>query len=64
MATDEEEKEVLIPVKKQVLKPIKKEESFTLLKDFLTAEKHYKKGEQYSHSNKKVIEYLRTNKFI
>lgn len=60
MATEEEKKEVV----KEVLKQPKKVETFTLLKDFTTDIKQYKKGEQYSHSNKKVIEYLKTNKYI
>lgn len=60
MATEEEKKEVV----KEVLKQPKKVETFTLLKDFTTDEKQHKKGEQYSHSNKKVIEYLKTNKYI
>jgi len=51
--------------KDEFVKPVtRKEQSFTLLKDFKTSEKEFKKGEQYSHSSKKVIEYLKTNKYI
>lgn len=39
-------------------------QSFTLLKNFETEYKKYKVGDLFSHSNEKVINYLKTNKYI
>lgn len=49
---------------KEVVIPVKKEQSFILLKNFETENKQYKKGDEFSHSSKEVIEYLKTNKYI
>ena len=44
--------------------PEVKKQSFKILKEFQTAEKVYKVGDTFLHNDKKVINFLRTNKII
>ena len=41
-----------------------KKQSFKILKEFQTAEKVYKVGDTFYHNDKRVINFLRTNKII
>ena len=41
-----------------------KKQSFKILKEFQTAEKVYKVGDTFLHNDKRVINFLRTNKII
>lgn len=53
MAENKELKELPEPPKKH-----------TLLKEFRTDKKVYKRGDKFSHKDEEVIKYLKTNKFI
>ena len=44
--------------------PEVKKQSFKILKEFQTAEKLYKVGDTFLHNDKRVINFLRTNKII
>ena len=44
--------------------PEVKKQSFKILKEFQTAEKVYKVGDTFLHDDKRVINFLRTNKII
>ena len=44
--------------------PEEKKQSFKILKEFQTAEKVYKVGDTFLHNDKRVINFLRTNKII
>ena len=44
--------------------PEVKKQSFKMLKEFQTAEKLYKVGDTFLHNDKRVINFLRTNKII
>lgn len=44
--------------------PEVKKQSFKILKEFQTAEKVYKVGDDFLHNDKRVINFLRTNKII
>ena len=44
--------------------PEVKKQSFKILKEFQTAEKVYKVGDTFLHNDKRVINFLRTNKII
>jgi len=37
---------------------------YTLLKEFPTEKKTYKRGETFSHADENVIQYLKQNKYI
>ena len=41
-----------------------KKQSFKILKEFQTAEKVYKVGDTFLHNDKRVINFLITNKII
>jgi hypothetical protein len=41
-----------------------KKQSFKILKEFQTADKVYKVGDTFLHNDKRVINFLRTNKII
>lgn len=41
-----------------------KKQSFKILKEFQTVEKVYKVGDTFLHNDKRVINFLRTNKII
>lgn len=45
-------------------KPEVKKQSFKILKEFSTSEGTYKVGETFLHNDKRVINFLRTNKII
>ena len=45
-------------------KPEVKKQSFKVLKRFETSEKIYEVGDTFLHNDKKVINFLRTNKII
>ena len=45
-------------------KPEVKKQSFKILKEFQTADKVYKVGDTFLHNDKRVINFLRTNKII
>lgn len=45
-------------------KPEVKKQSFKILKEFQTAEKVYQVGDTFLHNDKRVINFLRTNKII
>ena len=44
--------------------PEVKKQSFKILKEFQTAEKVYRVGDTFLHNDKRVINFLRTNKII
>lgn len=44
--------------------PEEKKQSFKILKEFQTTEKVYKIGDTFLHNDKRVINFLRTNKII
>lgn len=44
--------------------PEVKKQSFKILKEFTTSEKLYKAGDTFYHNDKRVINFLRTNKII
>ena len=44
--------------------PEVKKQSFKILKEFTTSEKLYKVGDTFLHNDKRVINFLRTNKII
>lgn len=41
-----------------------KKQSFKILKEFATNDKVYKVGDTFLHNDKRVINFLRTNKII
>lgn len=41
-----------------------KKQSFKILKEFTTIEKLYKVGDTFYHNDKRVINFLKTNKII
>lgn len=41
-----------------------KKQSFKILKEFSTSDKLYKVGETFYHNDKRVINFLKTNKII
>ena len=45
-------------------KPEEKKQSFKMLKEFTTSEGTYKIGDTFLHNDKRVINFLRTNKII
>ena len=45
-------------------KPEEKKQSFKILKEFTTSEVTYKIGDTFLHNDKRVINFLRTNKII
>lgn len=45
-------------------KPEVKKQSFKVLKDFPTSDKDYKVGDTFQHNDKRVINFLKTNKII
>jgi len=45
-------------------KPEEKKQSFKILKEFSTSEKTYKVGDPFLHNDKRVINFLKTNKII
>ena len=45
-------------------KPEEKKQSFKILKEFTTSELTYKIGDTFRHNDKRVINFLRTNKII
>ena len=45
-------------------KPEEKKQSFKILKQFQTSGKIYEVGETFLHNDKRVINFLRTNKII
>jgi hypothetical protein len=45
-------------------KPEEKKQSFKILKQFQTSEGTYKIGDTFLHNDKRVINFLRTNKII
>ena len=45
-------------------KPEEKKQSFKILKEFTTSKLTYKIGDTFLHNDKKVINFLRTNKII
>jgi hypothetical protein len=45
-------------------KPEEKKQSFKILKEFSTSERVYQVGETFLHNDKRVINFLRTNKII
>ena len=45
-------------------KPEEKKQSFKILKEFTTSEGTYKIGATFLHNDKRVINFLRTNKII
>ena len=45
-------------------KPEEKKQSFKILKEFTTSEGTYKVGDTFLHNDKRVINFLRTNKII
>ena len=45
-------------------KPEEKKQSFKILKQFQTSERVYQVGETFLHNDKRVINFLRTNKII
>jgi len=45
-------------------KPEEKKQSFKILKEFTTSEGTYKIGDTFLHNDKRVINFLRTNKII
>ena len=44
--------------------PEVKKQSFKILKEFQTSEAIYKVGDTFKHNDKRVINFLRTNKII
>ena len=44
--------------------PEVKKQSFKILKEFQTSEKIYEVGDTFLHNDKRVINFLRTNKII
>lgn len=44
--------------------PEVKKQSFKILKEFSTSEVTYKVGDTFRHNDKRVINFLRTNKII
>ena len=55
------------PTESNVIPELEKEvkkQSFKILKEFQTAEKVYKVGDTFLHNDKRVINFLRTNKII
>ena len=44
--------------------PEVKKQSFKILKEFTTSERTYKVGDTFRHNDKRVINFLRTNKII
>jgi len=44
--------------------PEVKKQSFKILKEFTTSEGTYKLGDTFRHNDKRVINFLRTNKII
>lgn len=44
--------------------PEVKKQSFKILKEFTTSEKLYKVGDTFYHNDKRVINFLKTNKII
>lgn len=44
--------------------PEVKKQSFKILKEFTTSEGTYKIGDTFLHNDKRVINFLRTNKII
>ena len=56
-----------VPTESNVIPELEKEvkkQSFKILKEFQTAEKVYKVGDTFLHNDKRVINFLRTNKII
>ena len=45
-------------------KPEEKKQSFKILKQFQTSDRVYQVGEPFLHNDKRVINFLRTNKII
>ena len=45
-------------------KPEEKKQSFKILKEFQTSQGTYKVGDTFLHNDKRVINFLRTNKII
>lgn len=45
-------------------KPEVKKQSFKVLKAFETSDKNYKVGDTFQHNDKRVINFLKTNKII
>lgn len=58
-----EKKEMETKIIPEPIAEIKKQ-SFKILKEFQTAEKVYKVGDTFLHNDKRVINFLRTNKII
>lgn len=44
--------------------PEVKKQSFKILKEFSTSERTYKIGDTFRHNDKRVINFLKTNKII
>lgn len=44
--------------------PEVKKQSFKILKEFTTSDRVYQVGETFLHNDKRVINFLRTNKII
>lgn len=58
-----EKKEVETNIIPEPIAEIKKQ-SFKILKEFSTSDKLYKVGETFYHNDKRVINFLKTNKII
>ncbi len=58
-----EKKEMEINIIPEPIAEIKRQ-SFKILKEFQTAEKVYKVGDTFYHNDKRVINFLKTNKII
>lgn len=58
-----EKKEVETNIIPEPIAEIKKQ-SFKILKEFPTSDKLYKVGDTFLHNDKRVINFLRTNKII
>ncbi len=58
-----EKKEMEINIIPDPIAEIKRQ-SFKILKEFSTSEKLYKVGDTFLHNDKRVINFLKTNKII
>ena len=58
-----EKKEIETNIIPEPIAEIKKQ-SFKIFKEFTTSEKLYKVGDTFYHNDKRVINFLRTNKII
>lgn len=48
----------------QVIEPILVTKNFKIIKPFVTEKKTYNVGDEFKHNDKKVVNFLKTNKII